>query len=148
MGENILGIVISVISGIITGIGLGGGTFLIIGLTIFMGVEQKIAQSVNLFFFIPTALTSIIINARRGKVKWNIAFFVIVFSIIGAILGSIIATKIKINVLKKLFGVFIGIIAIYEIFTLIRPYIKNKKSNNKIKNVRKEDMLDKKSSIN
>lgn len=125
-----LSFVISIISGIATGIGIGGGTILIIGLSLFLGVEQKISQSVNLLFFIPTAITSIIINTRRKKVRWRVAIVVIIASIIGAIIGVNIALILEVKVLKKLFGIFIGIIALYEIYSLIRPYIINKKSNN------------------
>ena len=136
-----MSIIISIISGIITGIGLGGGTFLIIGLTMFLNVEQKIAQSANLFFFIPTAITSICINSRNKNIRWNYTIHIGIFSLIGSIIGAIITTKIKVQILKKLFGIFIGMIAIYEIYTLIKSYIINKKSNNNRK--RKEDMLEK-----
>ena len=54
-------IIIGIISGIVTSLGLGGGAILIIGLTLFLGIEQRIAQSVNLIFFIPTA----------NNCKWN-----------------------------------------------------------------------------
>ncbi len=121
---------ISIISGIATGIGIGGGTLLIIGLTLFLGVEQKVAQSINLIFFIPTAITSIIINTRRKKIRWRVAIIVIISSIIGAIIGVNITMMLDIKTLKRLFGVFIGCIAIYEIYSLLKPYIINKKRNN------------------
>ena len=123
--------IISIVSGIVTGIGLGGGTLLIIGLTLVLGIEQKIAQSVNLFFYIPTAITAIYINSKNKIIKWNIAIYIIINSIIGAIIGATLATKINILILRKLFGIFIGIIALYEIYSIIKPYINNKKSNNK-----------------
>lgn len=125
-----LSFIISIVSGIATGIGIGGGTLLIIGLTLFLGIEQKVAQSINLIFFIPTAITSIIINTRRKKIRWRVAIIVIIASIIGAIIGVNITMMLDIKTLKKLFGVFIGIIAIYEIYSLLKPYIINKKRNN------------------
>ena len=137
-----LTIFISIIAGILTGIGLGGGTFLIIGLTFFLGINQKIAQSVNLFFYVPTAITSIIINSKNKNIKWKIAINTIVGSLIGAILGAILATKIETYILKKIFGIFVGIIALCEIYSIIKQYIKSKKSNNKKKDNRKEEMLE------
>ena len=47
-------IITGVISGIVSGIGMGGGTILILILSIFVGMEQKVAQATNLIFFIPT----------------------------------------------------------------------------------------------
>lgn len=45
-----MAIVIGIIAGIVTGLGAGGGTVLIVGLNLLMGVEQRVAQSVNLIF--------------------------------------------------------------------------------------------------
>ena len=50
MAEILMGLV----SGIVSGTGMGGGTILIFLLTFIMGIEQHIAQATNLIFFIPT----------------------------------------------------------------------------------------------
>ena len=44
---------------------MGGGTILILCLSMFMGVEQHIAQATNLVFFIPTSIIAIITNKRK-----------------------------------------------------------------------------------
>lgn len=126
-----MSLIISFISGIATSIGIGGGTILISGLMLFLGIDQRIAQSANLFFFIPTSITAIVINARKKIIKWDSALIIIFNSILGAVIGFYVSTKIKLNLLKRLFGLFIGIVAIYEIYTVIKSYINNKKSNNK-----------------
>ena len=46
-------ILIGMISGIVSGTGMGGGTILIFLLTFMMGIEQHVAQATNLIFFIP-----------------------------------------------------------------------------------------------
>ncbi len=115
-------IIIGIISGIITSLGLGGGAVLIIGLTLLLGIEQRIAQSVNLIFFIPTAITAIILNSKRKIVKWKTAIPVIIASGISAGIGANIAIQIETITLKRLFGVCLGIIAIYEIYSLIKNY--------------------------
>lgn len=125
-----LSMAISILSGIVTGIGLGGGTILIIGLTLFLGIEQKVAQFTNLLFFIPTAITSIIINSRRKKIDWKTAIVVMIASVIGALLGVNITMMLDVGTLRKLFGGFVGIIALYEIYSFIKTYINNKRSNN------------------
>ena len=51
-----LQILIGGLSGIFSGIGMGGGTILIFLLTTFAGLEQHIAQATNLIYFIPTAI--------------------------------------------------------------------------------------------
>lgn len=124
-------ILISTISGIATSLGLGGGTVLIILLTMFLGVEQRTAQATNLFFFIPTAITSIIINSRKKYIKWKIVFGTIIGTTVGAVIGAFTATIIKVETLKKFFGVFLAVICIYEIWEniLIPLFQKNNKKN-------------------
>ena len=58
-------ILIGMISGIVSGTGMGGGTILIFLLTFMMGIEQHVAQATNLIFFIPTSIVAIIINIKN-----------------------------------------------------------------------------------
>ena len=44
-------IVIGIISGFVSAMGMGGGTILILCLTLFLGYEQHIAQASNLVFY-------------------------------------------------------------------------------------------------
>ena len=59
-------ILIGTISGIFSGIGMGGGTILIFLLNIFAGLEQHIAQATNFIYFVPTAISAIIINYKEN----------------------------------------------------------------------------------
>ena len=61
----LLAIIFGIISGIVTGLGMGGGTILILLLSLFMEMEQHIAQATNLIFFIPTSLAAIVINLKQ-----------------------------------------------------------------------------------
>ncbi len=54
-----------IVSGIVSGLGMGGGTILILIFTIFLNIEQHIAQATNLIFFIPTAIIAIYINKKQ-----------------------------------------------------------------------------------
>lgn len=117
-----MAIVFGIISGIITGLGMGGGTILILLLSLFMNLEQHIAQATNLVFFIPTALAAIIINVKQKNVDYKLATIISIFGIIGAIIGAIISKNISSNNLRKYFAIFILLIAIYEIYKLYKEY--------------------------
>lgn len=121
-------ILFGIISGIVTGLGMGGGTILILLLTLFNNFEQHIAQATNLVFFIPTSLAAIITNLKNKNVDIKVTKVVSVFGIIGAIIGSVISNNISSNNLKKYFAIFLLIIAIYEIYRLYKEY-KNKRKN-------------------
>ena len=124
-------ILIGAFSGIFSGIGMGGGTILIFLLTTFGGIEQHIAQATNLIYFIPTAISAIIVNYKNKNIDIKLAKTVSIWGIVGAVIGAIISSKIEIYKLKKLFGIFLAIIAIHEIYTLIKEYKENKKRYNK-----------------
>jgi len=119
------------ISGIISALGMGGGTILIIFLSIFLGIDQHRAQANNIIFFVPTSITAIIMNIKNKNIKWDIAKIICPFGIIGAIVGAIISINIDTIILKKLYGVFLGIIAIYEILCLTMMHKNNSKTHNK-----------------
>lgn len=119
------------ISGIVSGTGMGGGTILILCLSIFLGIDQKIAQATNLVFFIPTSIAAIYINVKAKKTNFKVAKVIIFFGIIGSIIGVMVAKNIETKLLKKSFGIFLLFIAIHEIYVLVKRY-KNKKSNNTI----------------
>lgn len=125
-----INIIFGVISGIVSGLGIGGGTVLIFLLISFSGIEQHIAQGVNLIFFIPTSIVSIFINLKNNNIEKRTALIVSIFGIIGAILGAKMAVGIDMKNLRKYFGFFLLIIAFYEIFSLIKFW---KKGYNKFK---------------
>ena len=115
-----LEIIFGIIAGIVTGLGVGGGTILILLLSLFLNFDQHAAQATNLMFFIPTAISAIIINIKQKNVDYSIARTVIVFGIIGSAIGSFVAQNIDSSNLRKLFAVFILFIAFYEIYGLYK----------------------------
>ena len=119
-------ILIGILSGIISGTGMGGGTILIFLLVYMLGIEQHIAQATNLIFFIPTSIIAIIINIKHKNIALQSAIFISIFGILGAIIGANISINIDVNLLRKCFGIFLAIIAIHEIYTIIKWYKKQK----------------------
>lgn len=107
---------IGLISGIISGMGIGGGTILIPALVFLVKADQHIAQSVNLLFFIPTAIVALIIHIKNKLIDFKMALPIIIAGIFGAYLGSRLALSLPGDTLRKCFGVFILFIGIYEIF--------------------------------
>lgn len=123
-------ILTGIIAGSVSGLGMGGGTILILVLSNFLEVEQHIAQATNLVFFIPTAISAIIINFKQKLINIKLGLLIIVSGSLGAIIGSEIATSLNATSLKKYFGIFLIIISINEIYRLIKEYILSKKTHN------------------
>jgi len=100
-------ILVGIISGIVTGIGMGGGSILIIVLTTLMGITQQMAQATNLLFFIPTAIIAIFIHIKNDNVNKNVSKKLFFPSIIGSGIGAYLASLVKSENLKQYFGVFL-----------------------------------------
>lgn len=126
-------IIIGILAGMVTAIGMGGGTILILLLTIFLNIPQNVAQATNLIFFVPTAITAIILNIKNKNIDVKIGINIIIFGIIGSIIGAISASKIDVKNLRKLFGVFLLGITIHEIYNYYKLYINTKNTDNNIK---------------
>ncbi len=114
-----MNILLSVLSGfaagIISGMGIGGGTILIPALSIFLSIDQHTAQGVNLLYFIPTAAVALFVHIKNKAIDYKIAIPIIISGLAGAIGGSALALVIHAKLLKKLFGGFLFFMGIYEI---------------------------------
>ena len=104
---------------------------LIFLLTTFSGVEQHIAQGANLIFFIPTSIAAIIVHLKKKNIQLKTTMVIILSGVVGAIIGAKLAVNMEVGKLRKYFGFFLIAIAINEIYSLTKEYIKNKKANNK-----------------
>ena len=122
-------IFIGTISGIVSGLGMGGGTILILFLSLFLDIEQHIAQATNVIFFVPTAITAILVNLKQKNINLKIGLPICLWGVIGAFVGAVISMQMNMKTLRKFFGLFIILIAIYQTYM----YIKGKKRHTSIK---------------
>jgi len=123
-------IIISGISALFAGMGIGGGALFVMLSTIFLGYEQKEAQFINLIMFIAVGISSTISNLKNKKIEKNILLKIIPLIIIGSVIGTFLMKKIESEKLRTYFSLFMIAIGIYEI---ISSLIKIKKANNKSK---------------
>lgn len=109
-------ILIGFISGIVSGMGIGGGAILIPALVLAVNSPQHTAQSVNLIFFIPTAIVALFVHAKNRRVDVKAALPIIIFGLTGAYAGGVLAAKLQGLQLRRLFGIFLMAMGIYELF--------------------------------
>ena len=122
-------IIIGLISGIVGGLGMGGGTILILLLTLLSNVEQHIAQGINVIFFVPTAIAAIIMMVKNKNIKFKIGVPIFLWGLLGAFIGATISSNLEVGILRKCFGVFLIIIAIYQTYSFYKRY-RNEKNRN------------------
>ena len=106
----------SFISGLLGAMGFGGGSVLIIYLTVFASVPQVEAQGINLMFFIPCAIVSVAVNLKNRLVQYKTSIFLIIGGAIGIAAGYLLLKNIPTDLLGKLFGAFITAIGVITFF--------------------------------
>ena len=94
-------------AGIISGMGIGGGTILIPALLFLTDITQQQAQGVNLIYFIPTAITALITHQKKGNLDWKTAKPLAVLGLAGAVAGAFLAVSLESELLRKIFGGFL-----------------------------------------
>jgi len=107
-------VLIGLASGIVSGMGIGGGAIMIPALTIFLNIGQQKAQNINLLYFIPTAIFAVLVHKKNGSIEKQGLLPLILWALPGAIIGSLIAVNIDSNYLRKGFAVFLLLMAAYE----------------------------------
>lgn len=107
------------ISGVLGGLGMGGGTLLIPLLTIFLNFDQKLSQGLNLLSFLFMAIFSLTIHFKNGFVKMQNIHLIILSGVFFSILGALLAGYIPSNILRISFGVFLILLSLKQFFDAI-----------------------------
>ena len=102
------------ITGILSGFGIGGGTLLLLYMTLFAEVEQHAAQGINLLYFLPTAATALPSHFRNGFIDKKAVLPAISAGLIGTALAAWLATALDVQLLRRCFGVYLLYIGIRE----------------------------------
>ena len=107
-------------SGIISGMGIGGGAILIPALTLLQNISQQMSQGINLVYFIPTAIISLFVHIKNKRVEIKTAIIIGISGLVGAVGGSMMMVRLSEGLLGKLFGGFLFFIGCYEIYKGIK----------------------------
>lgn len=109
-------LVLGTLLGFLSGIGVGGGSLLILWLTIVLKMPQETARSINLLFFIPSALVACFFRWRQGVLDLKMILPGILSGCIAGALFSRIGAQLDTNLMKKLFGGILIAVGLRELF--------------------------------
>ena len=102
--------------GFLAGLGVGGGSLLMLWLTVVLGTAYTTARTINLLFFIPTALISCFFRRKQGALDFRKILPAILCGVASAALTSIVSSRFDMELLKKLFGGLLIITGLRELF--------------------------------
>jgi uncharacterized membrane protein YfcA len=93
--------------GTVSAWGVGGGTLLLLVMTLFLGVDQQTAQGINLLFFLPTAASALTCHWKGGHLHVPTLKAAIPPAVIMAGVGAWISTAADAGFLRKPFGIYL-----------------------------------------
>lgn len=105
--------------GFLTGLGIGGGSLLILYLTMALGMAQSTARGINLLFFIPSALIACCFRWKQGCLKLRKVWPAIAAGTVSAGVFSFLGMRFDPEVLKKGFGILLIVTGLREL--MYRP---------------------------
>lgn len=112
-------VAIGALLGVLAGLGTGGGSLLILWLTVVLEMDPAVSRSINLLFYIPSALISCIFRWKQGNFSLKKLLPAIISGCIFAGIFSWLSTMLNIQLLRKLFGLLLLFIGAREL--LYRP---------------------------
>lgn len=119
LSSVILSVVIGGVLGFLTGLGTGGGSLLLLWLTLVLEMEPQIARTINLMFFIPAAVTASTVRVFKGGIPFQKIILPALAGCGSAAAFSIAGSRMDTEHLQTLFGILLIGTGIREL--LYRP---------------------------
>ena len=97
-------ILLGTVFGFLAGIGVGGGSLLMLWLTVVLGQDHAMARSINLLFFLPAALIACCFRWKQGTLDLKAVLPAIIAGCTAAGICSWLGTLLDTGLMKKLYG--------------------------------------------
>ena len=94
-------------TGVLSAWGVGGGTLLLLCMTLFLGVEARQAQAINLAFFLPTAAAGLFLHRKNGYLDAPVIRTAAPPAVLAALAGALLALELDAEALRAPFGLFL-----------------------------------------
>ena len=97
-------VAVGTVLGFLAGLGIGGGSLLILWLTAILDTDPQTARLINLLFFLPAALIACLFRRKQGQLNLKKVLPAILAGSTAAALFSFLGMLLEVSLLKKLFG--------------------------------------------
>ncbi len=119
-----------IICAILAAMGVGGGGLLVIYLTLVKDVPQLTAQGINLLFFLPSALISLVFKHKLFKSQKELILLICPVCTCSSLAFCLIGGFIDEALIRRIFGIFLIFAALLQIFSHKEKTKKNSCANN------------------
>lgn len=110
----LIAFIVGVLTGIISGFGIGGGSLLVLYLTAVMGIAQHEAGGINLLYFIGCAPSALVGHIKNKLLETKTVIWCTIGGIGAVIPTSLFTERIDTHLLRRMFGFLIIYVAIRE----------------------------------
>ena len=110
-----INLLVAIVLGFLTGLGIGGGSLLILWLTLVLKMDSFTARGIVLLFFIPAALISSCFRWYQGSLSIRTSLPAMISGCLAAIIFSFLSTIVDTHVLDRLFGILLIAAGIREL---------------------------------
>lgn len=114
-------VTVGTVLGFLTGLGIGGGSLLILWLTMVLGMDQPAARGINLLFFLPSALVAGFFRWKQGSVDLKKILPAMLTGCVSAVFFSWLGGHMDLELLKKLFGGLLILTGLRELLYKPKP---------------------------
>lgn len=94
-------------AGVLSAWGVGGGTILLLCMTLLLGVDQRQAQAVNLLFFLPAAGAGLLFHRKKGEIDGLLWRQTALAGTAAALAAAAAAQFLDVSLLRRPFGVYL-----------------------------------------
>lgn len=112
----VISVLVGTVLGFLAGLGIGGGSLLILWLTFVAGFPQETARNINLLFFLPAAAVSRLLRRNKGNVAVGKILPGIISGCLAAGIAAFLAPGMDLEMMKKLFGGMLVLTGLREVF--------------------------------
>ena len=111
----IVAFVVGLVTGILSGFGVGGGSLLMLYLTMFAGVQQYAAGGINLLYFIACAPAALWSHIKNGLIDRQAVLWCTLAGVPVSVAAAFFAVQMDVSLLRRAFGVLLLYIGVREL---------------------------------
>ncbi|MDO5141720.1 MAG: TSUP family transporter [Eubacteriales bacterium] len=112
---TLLAIAVGLLTGVLSGFGVGGGSLLLLYLTLCAGVTQYAAGGINLLYFMACAPAALVAHVRNGLVDGQAVRWCVAAGVLTSVLAALLAARLDTDWLRRAFGVLLLFIGAKEL---------------------------------
>lgn len=115
-----ISLTVGTILGFLSGLGIGGGSLLLLWLTLVLNQDSLTARAINLLFFLPAALTALSFRWKQGRLPLKKILPAMLSGAASSAAFTLLGQRMDTNMLEKLFGILLLITGARELMVSTR----------------------------